>query len=101
MKHKVLKIDFRYLGGNIACLSVDSESGIKVHNGIDNEDAIKLFNCLIGSKENSILMENQELKQKLDFLTKRENKLQQIEQIFRSGIIDLDELRDIVLEKEN
>ena len=49
----------------------------------------------------NLYAENQELKQKLDFLTKRENKLQQIEQMFKGGIVDLDELRDIVLEKEN
>jgi len=45
----------------------------------------------------NLYAENQELKQKLDFLTKRENKLQQIEQMFKSGMIDLDELRKIVL----
>jgi len=48
-----------------------------------------------------MIIEIKELKQKLDFLTKRENKLQQIEQMFKSGMIDLDELRKIVLEKEN
>ena len=47
-----------------------------------------------------MIIKTKELKQKLDFLTKRENKLQQIEQMFKSGIVDLDELRKIVLEKE-
>lgn len=52
-------------------------------------------------RENGFMYaEIKELKQKIDFLTKRENKLQQIEQMFKSGIVDLDELRKIVLEKE-
>ena len=44
MKQKYLKIDFRYLTGNIACLSVDSISGESVHNDINNEEAIIIFN---------------------------------------------------------
>lgn len=52
MKQKDLKIDFRYLTGNIACLSVDSISGESVHNDINNEEAIIIFNSLIGEKEN-------------------------------------------------
>lgn len=47
------------------------------------------------------IIENKRLKQKLDFFTNRENKLQQIEQMFKSGTVDLDELKNIVLEKEN
>lgn len=52
MKTKNLKINFRYLCGNIACLSVDSTNGEVVHNDIDNEEAIIIFNSLIGEKEN-------------------------------------------------
>lgn len=48
----------------------------------------------------NLYAENKDLKQKLDFLTKRENKLQQIEQMFESGMIDLDELKEIVLGKK-
>lgn len=69
MKQKDLKIDFRYLTGNIACLSVDSISGESVHNDINNEEAIIIFNSLVGEKADcqtvkSLLKENQELKEK-------------------------------------
>ena len=43
MNEKDLKLNFRYLSGNMACLSVDSVSGEPVHNDIDNEEA-----CLKG-----------------------------------------------------
>lgn len=71
MKTKDLKINFRYLVGNIACLSVDSIAGKSIHNDINNEEAIIIFNSLVGEKENcqtvkKILQENQELKEKLD-----------------------------------
>lgn len=71
MKTKDLKINFRYLGGNIACLSVDSIVGESVHNDINNEEAIIIFNSIVGEKENyqtvkTLLKENQELKEKLD-----------------------------------
>lgn len=71
MRVKNLKINFRYLGGNIACLSVDSIDGKSVHNDIDNEEAIIIFNSLIGEKENcktikSLLKENQDLKKQLE-----------------------------------
>lgn len=70
MKQKDLKIDFRYLTGNIACLSVDSISGESVHNDINNEEAIIIFNSLVGEKADcqtvkSLLKENQELKKHL------------------------------------
>lgn len=61
MNVKDLKIEFRYLAGNIACMSIDSIAGKPIHNDINNEDAIKMFNALIGSKENSILEENRQL----------------------------------------
>ena len=71
MKQKDLKIDFRYLTGNIACLSVDSISGESVHNDINNEEAIIIFNSLVGEKEDcqtvkSLLKENEELKKQLE-----------------------------------
>lgn len=70
MKHKELKIDFRYLGGNIACLSADSINGKEIHNDIDNDEAIIIFNSLVGEKENCITVktlqqENQLLKEQL------------------------------------
>ncbi len=70
MKIKDLKINFRYLCGNIACLSVDSITGESIHNDINNEEAIIIFNSLIGEKENcqtvkTLLKENQELKKQL------------------------------------
>lgn len=52
IKTKNLIINFRYLCGDIACLSVDSTNGEVVHNDIDNEEAIIIFNSLIGEKEN-------------------------------------------------
>lgn len=71
MKQKDLKIDFRYLTGNIACLSVDSISGESIHNDINNEEAIIIFNSLVGEKENcqtvkTLLEENIELKKQLE-----------------------------------
>ena len=71
MKQKDLKIDFRYLTGNIACLSVDSISGESVHNDINNEEAIIIFNSLVGEKADcqtvkSLLKENQELNDKIN-----------------------------------
>ena len=73
MKIKDLKINFRYLGGNIACLSVDSISGESVHNDINNEEAIIIFNSLVGEKADcqtvkSLLKENQELKKQVEDL---------------------------------
>lgn len=51
-------------------------------------------------------MNNEELKQQIwdlqqenEFLRKRENKLQMIEQLFANGIVDLRELSKIVKEK--
>ncbi len=66
-----LKINFRYLTENIACLSVDSISGESVHNDINNEEAIIIFNSLVGEKADcqtvkSLLKENQELKKQLE-----------------------------------
>lgn len=88
MKQKDLKIDFRYLTGNIACLSVDSISGESVHNDINNEEAIIIFNSLVGEKADcqtvkTLLKENQELKKQLEetdrklFLTKNELDMRQ------------------------
>ncbi len=74
MKQKDLKIDFRYLTGNIACLSVDSISGESVHNDINDEEAIIIFNSLVGEKADcqnvkTLLKENQELKKQLEDIT--------------------------------
>lgn len=71
MKYKDLKINFRYLTGNIACLSVDSISGESVYNDINNEEAIIIFNSLVGEKADcqtvkSLLKENQELKKQVE-----------------------------------
>ena len=40
------------------------------------------------------------LKQQNEFLTKRENKLQTIEQMYKSGSVNLDKLRKIVMEEK-
>lgn len=43
--------------------------------------------------------EIEKLKQENEFLRKRENKLQKIEQIFKKGSVDLGDLERLVLEK--
>lgn len=86
MSEKDLKINFRYLTGNIACMSVDSVSGNTVHNDIDNEEAIILFNSLVGEndgcrtvktllQENKILRENAEHNDKVVDKVNWENQL--------------------------
>lgn len=84
MNVKDLKINFRYLTGNIACMSVDSVNGNPVHNDIDNEEAIILFNSLVGEKEGcltlkTLLKENQQLKHRLntanDFIESRKENM--------------------------
>lgn len=72
MKTKDLKINFRYLCGNVACLSVNSIEGKSVHNDINNEEAIIIFNSLVGEKENcrtvkTLLEENHKLKDELEW----------------------------------
>jgi phage shock protein A len=62
----------------------------------ENKDKIeKLEKKIIRLKNKNI-----KLKQQNEFLTKRENKLQTIEQMYKSGSVDLDKLRKIVLEEE-
>lgn len=73
MKTKDLKVNFRHLMGNIACLSVDSVNEKSIHNDIDNEEAIIIFNLLVGEKENcqtvkTLLKENQKYKEIIDKL---------------------------------
>lgn len=43
--------------------------------------------------------ENQQLKEQNEFLIKRENKLQQIEMMFKNRSVDLEELSNLILEK--
>lgn len=45
------------------------------------------------------VIEIEQLRHKIEFLTKRDNKLQQIEQMFKNGQVDLSELSRLV--KEN
>lgn len=45
------------------------------------------------------IREIEKLKQENDFLRKRENKLQMIEQMFKNETVDLVELERLVLEK--
>nr|DAP38801.1 MAG TPA: hypothetical protein [Caudoviricetes sp.] len=103
MKIKDLKINFRYLGGNIACLSVDSISGESVHNDINNEEAIIIFNSLVGEKADcqtvkSLLKENQELKKQLE---KDKNKyIKRCNESFAEGIdVDPEDLYMAELEQ--
>ena len=76
MKYKDLKINFRHLSGNIACLSVNSISGEIVHNDINDEEAIIIIKSLVGKKENcqtvkSLLEENEKLKKQLEEANKK------------------------------
>lgn len=91
MKYKDLKINFRYLTENIACLSVDSISGESVHNDINNEEAIIIFNLLVGEKADcqtvkSLLKENQELKEKIE----------KIREIVENSDWRLDDVHDLI-----
>ena len=45
---------------------------------------------------NKLEEENTRMKLEIEFLTKRENKLQEIEQMFRSGTVDLSELEILI-----
>ena len=45
------------------------------------------------------VIEIEKLRNQIEFLTKRDNKLQQIEQMFQNSIVDLSELSKLV--KEN
>ena len=45
---------------------------------------------------NKLEEENTRMKLEIEFLTKRENKLQEIEQVFRSGTVDLSELEMLI-----
>ena len=45
------------------------------------------------------VIEIEQLRHKIEFLTKRDNKLQQIEQMFKNGQVDLSKLSKLV--KEN
>lgn len=102
MKQKDLKIDFRYLTGNIACLSVDSISGESVHNDINNEEAIIIFNSLVGEKADcqtvkSLLKENQELKKQLEAGEEQYNDLveekEELQEQLSSNTLQLEKLK--------
>lgn len=45
------------------------------------------------------VIEIEQLRHKIEFLTKRDNKLQQIEQMFNNKVVDLSELSKLI--KEN
>ena len=101
MKHKDLKIDFRYLIGNTACLSVDSISGEPIHNDINNEEAIIIFNSLVGEKEDcqtvkKLLKNKEQLKEQqqqefIDYLEEEKDRLAgEISAIYEN---DLDETK--------
>lgn len=61
MGEEKLKVTFRCAGfGNIACLHVE---GSKNQNDINNEDAIMLFNSLVGQPDNSLNSMKQQLSQ--------------------------------------
>lgn len=99
MKTKDLKINFRYLCGNIACLNVESIDGESVHNDINDEEAIIIFNSLVGEKENcqnvkTLLKENQELKERLERIDNYLYKYYTVENQFW-----FDHIRDIVKDR--
>ena len=103
MNAKDLKIEFRYLTGNIACMSVDSVSGNPVHNDIDNEEAIILFNSLVGEKEGcqtlkTLLKENQQLKDRINKAIKLIEEIQHFPHTNINQHRDLKELKEILKE---
>ena len=67
-----------------------------------NEEEIKMWRKVLpkDSGYNKLIDLIEQLQQQNEFLTKRENKLQTIEQMYKSGSVDLDKLRKIVLEEE-
>lgn len=96
MSEKDLKINFRYLTGNIACMSIDSVEGKSVHNDINNEEAIILFNSLVGEKEScrtvkTLLEENKQLKERLERIDNYLDKYYTVENQYW-----FDHIRDIV-----
>ncbi len=109
MKIKDLKINFRYLCGNIACMSVDSVSGEKVHNDINNEEAIILFNSLVGGKDDcktikTLQQQNEKYNQVIDKLKEFINQHAYRPSILRGQLNlnykEFDELLDILKEVE-
>lgn len=97
MKQKNLKIDFRYLAGNIACLSVDSISGESVHNDINNEEAIIIFNSLVGEKADcqtvkTLIKENKDLKKQLEESKLKHKQLKDLEKIQLSNSYQTEKL---------
>lgn len=60
--------------------------------GIENEVNVEMV-------DNKIILTNPTLNNELEFLRKRENKLQTIEMMFASGTVDLDELSKIIKEE--
>lgn len=79
-------------------INVDSVSRIVIPKkmmkelGIGNEVNVEMV-------DNKIILTNPTLNNELEFLRKRENKLQTIEMMFASGTVDLDELSKIVKEE--
>ena len=67
-----------------------------------NEEEIKMWRKVLpkDSGYNKLIDLIEQLQKQNEFLTKRENKLQTIEQIFKSGSVDLDKLRKIVMEEK-
>lgn len=64
-----------------------------------NEDLLNVFGSFSEISLDCIEKQNEEiekLQKQIDFLRKRENKLQTIEQMFKSGTVDLEELQKIV-----
>lgn len=60
-------------------------------------DIAKIISDAIDA-EVMILEDSPSIEKLNEFLTKRENKLQRIEQLFKSGVVDLEELAKLVKE---
>ena len=61
----------------------------------------RIFTSYLEKQISLLQQENQDLKEQNEFLIKRENKLQQIEMMFKNRSVDLEELSKLVLEGNN
>lgn len=62
---------------------------------VGDKNALNELNCYYDELKQCI----EQLRHKIEFLTKRDNKLQQIEQMFKNGQVDLSELSKLVKDK--
>ena len=97
-----MKITRKALDG-VNEITEDTETGITITTlAYTHRPSFSLYDgevCIANYGSDKEFIEDfKRLKRENEFLTKRENKLQTIEQMYKSGSVDLDYLRKIVLE---